>query len=152
MIWECKTFSELSTNELFEILKLRQQVFIVEQNCIYHDIDDTDKESLHLLAWTHSDSRASQLSAYLRIIPNNTDHKEAVIGRVIVAESVRGIGLGKTLINNAITTIKNKFPEQAIKISAQYHLEKFYSSFGFNTVSEPYDEDGIPHIRMIKSM
>ncbi len=150
MICEQKTFSELSSNDLFEVLKLRQQVFIIEQNCIYQDIDDIDKEAYHILTWNHSDPQTPYLSAYLRIIPSHIDDKEVAIGRVVVAKSARGIGLGKALIERAIAIINDQYQGQSIKISAQQHLERFYASLEFKTVSEPYDEDGIPHIKMIK--
>ena len=146
MQWTLKHFNELSTIELFEYLKLRQSVFVVEQTCPYPDIDDTDKVAHHLLAW-----HDSNLVACARIIPAGVTYPYPSIGRITNAIEYRGSGIGRDLVDKSIGHAKNLFPNQAIKIGAQQRLEKFYESFGFKTVSPMYLEDGIPHIDMLLS-
>lgn len=148
--WQWKKFIDLTGDELYEILKLRQQVFAVEQLCIYQDIDDLDKSAWHLMAWNTADS--TTLVAYLRIVFPTYKYNEPSIGRVLTAESTRGTGLGKKLMKTAMSQLEKEYPGQAVRISAQQHLEKFYSGYGFKKVSEPYDEDGIAHIEMLKTV
>ncbi len=144
--WQKRAFNELKTQELYDILALRESVFIVEQKSIYHDLDYRDQQSLHLLGIENQ-----QLVAYARILPKDLAYPNAVsFGRIVTAASVRGKSFGKALMQQLMqhfTEINNSLP---IIISAQQYLEKFYQSYGFNTMSEPYDEDGIPHIKMVK--
>ena len=143
--WQTASYPQLSQDQLFEIFKLRQAIFIIEQNCPYPDIDQTDKQALHLCAW-----EAESLRAYARIIGPGISYSQASIGRVATSIDCRGSGLGRVLMLKAIDVATKEFPEQAIKIGAQQRLEAFYNSLGFATVSAPYDEDGIMHIHMLK--
>lgn len=145
--YSIKSFDELNTQELYEILRLRNEVFIVEQNCPYLDLDDKDQKSYHLRY--HVDG---QLAAYTRLIPAGVSYKEVSIGRVATSHKYRGTGLGKKLMEASIQGCNQKFGESNIRISAQLYLLKFYQSLGFNEINEPYDEDGIPHIEMLRSI
>lgn len=147
MEWKYKQFAELSAAELHEILKLRQDIFIIEQTCIYPDIDGKDKTSMHLFAVDDDNS----ICAYMRIIAPGLQYQEAALGRILTVQNARGTGLGKVLLEKGIETIEREFPGQSIKISAQQHLERFYQSFGFVTSSKPYDDDGIMHIDMVRA-
>jgi len=149
MNWQWSSFEELSREDLFVILKVRQAVFVVEQNCPYQDADDLDPVSWHLMGW-HEGATGRELVAYLRVVFPGKKYPEPSIGRVLTTASVRGTGVGKTLTGEAITRIALEYPHMSIRISAQRYLEKFYSEFGFETVSDPYDEDGIPHIEMVR--
>ncbi len=144
LIWIYKNFDELTTIELYAILQLRDEVFVVEQNCVYQDIDGKDLKSYHLMAFD-----GNALVAYSRILPPGLSFKEASIGRVITAPSHRGKGIGITLIEKAIEETWNTFAVKQIKIGAQLYLKKFYESFGFAQTSEMYLEDEIEHIEMI---
>ena len=147
--WQWSSFEELTRDTLFEICKLRQEVFIVEQNCAYQDLDDLDQVSWHLMGW-RKDSVDKKLVAYLRVVFPGKKYQEPSIGRVITAPSVRRTGLGYALTQEAISRIVQIYPKTAIRISAQQYLEKFYSKFEFEKVGDPYDEDGIPHIEMFR--
>ena len=141
-----KSFSELTTNELYSILQLRSEVFVVEQDCVYQDVDDKDQKALHVIGFKNN-----ILVAYTRIFKPGDYFKNASIGRVVVAKNERKYGYGHAIMKHAIEAIKNHFNEIAIKISAQTYLKKFYESHGFQQVGEEYLEDGIPHIGMIKT-
>lgn len=141
-----KSFNEFSIHELYAVLRLRNEVFIIEQNCPYLDLDGKDQESFHLLYYVED-----QLAAYTRLLPAGLSYEEPSIGRVITAPSFRGIGLGKLLMEASIDGCYEKFGICGIRISAQYHLSKFYSSLGFAEVGQVYDEDGIPHIQMFRA-
>lgn len=142
--WIYKSFDELTTNELYVILQLRNEVFIVEQNCVYQDIDNKDLKSFHLMAFD-----GEILVAYSRILPAGVSFEEVSIGRVITAPNYRGKGIGFILIEKAIETVLITFNTKSIKIGAQLYLKKFYESFGFTQTSEMYLEDGIEHIDMV---
>lgn len=146
MKWVLKTFKELSTLELFEYLKLRQAVFVVEQTCPYPDIDNTDLVAHHLLAWSND-----TLAACARLIPPGVTYEHPSIGRIASNEAYRGTGLGRELVKHSIDHIVEMYPYQTIKIGAQERLESFYQSFGFKTASPMYLEDDIPHIDMVLS-
>ena len=146
--WQCSTFDKLSTLALYELLKIRQEVFIIEQTCIYPDIDDVDQQCHHLLGWSTQADKA-QLMAYARLVPPGKRYPEPSIGRVLTIESARGSGAGKELMKQSIAQIKQLYPSQGIRISAQLYLKTFYEGFGFSPVSEPYLEDDIPHIEML---
>jgi len=148
MTWFCKRFDELSALELYKILQLRNEVFVVEQNCVYQDCDYKDLNSLHLFAIAHQD-----LAAYARLIPKGLSYTDASsIGRVVTSQKFRGKGLGATLMKKAIELIKSEFKDDLIYISAQSHLVKFYGELGFSIFGKPYKEDGIPHIEMRKKL
>ena len=148
--WQWAEFGELTTDELYQVLRLRQQVFIVEQNCIYEDLDGLDQGAWHLIGWRAQKGGLRTIDAYLRVLGPGVKYQESSIGRVIVSQSARGSGLGKALMNQALLMISKSLSNAPIRISAQHHLEKFYSEYGFERVSEPYDEDGILHIEMLK--
>ena len=145
--WQCAAFSELSAAQLYAILKLRSEVFVLEQNCVYQDIDGLDLECLHVIAW--NDDR--QVAAYLRVVPPGLKYAEVSLGRVVSSNAVRGTGIGKKLMANAMHLVEQNYPGQAVLIQAQSYLENFYRGFGFVTVSDVLMEDGIPHFMMLKS-
>lgn len=142
-----KSWAELDTLELYQLLQLRSEVFVVEQECAYQDLDGQDFEAKHLTARTPSNKA---LMAYARIYTTSFDSSEyAAIGRVCTAKKYRGQGVSRHLMEHAIQYVKDNLA-LPVTVSAQAYLEKFYQSLGFETVSEPYLEDGIPHIRMVK--
>lgn len=144
IIWQCSKFDQLQTLQLYQILQLREEVFVIEQNCIYKDMDDQDQQALHLTGF-----REDVLICYTRLLPSGLKYAGASIGRVITRQGIRGEGLGKLLMQQSIRHCHENWPGQSISISAQKHLELFYNTLGFSTQSEPYDEDGIPHIEML---
>jgi len=144
--WSWLPFDRLSPRELYEVLALRQRVFVVEQRCAYLDADGRDPQCWHGLG-TDADGA---LVATCRIVPPGVAYAEPAIGRVATAPEARRTGLGRRLMLEAIDQTKRLFPGQGIRIGAQQYLERFYRSLGFVTVSEPYDEDGIPHLEMFR--
>ena len=142
--WSVKKFVALTLTELYDILQIRAEVFVVEQDCVYQDLDYADQNAWHLMAF-----KKDKLVAYARIFSPKIKYDEAAIGRVITHQSIRKNGIGKTLMNKAISFCKEHFPSENIKISAQCYLEKFYKALGFKVVSEIYLEDGIEHQEMI---
>ena len=140
-----KSFKDLTTQELYDLLQLRSEVFVVEQDCVYQDIDGKDEKALHVLGF-----KEKKLIAYTRIFKQGDYFKEASIGRVVVKESERQFKYGYDIMNASIDAIKTNFNEKTIKISAQTYLRNFYNNLGFKQVGEEYLEDGIPHIAMIK--
>ena len=149
--WEWASFEQLGTYKLYEILRLRSEVFVVEQNCVYQDIDGLDPGSFHLLGWQHGQhGQNPQLVAYLRCLPAGLKFTEASLGRVITRGSVRGSGAGRGLLTEALARMESEWGGQVIRIAAQLYLQKFYEGFGFVACSAPFDEDGIPHIDMLR--
>jgi ElaA protein len=146
--WKLLTFDELSGAELYKILRLRQNVFVVEQNCPYLDCDNKDQYSHHLLGKTQN-TASTDLVAYLRILTPDSPIETPHIGRVVCTENVRQSGIGKELVLQGISYCTTLFPDKAIEISAQQYLLNFYTNLGFQISSRPYDEDGIPHVDMI---
>lgn len=146
MNWVYKSFEELNGTEMYELLKLRSLVFVVEQECVFLDIDDKDQKSFHLLGYEDD-----VLAAYSRIVPAGVSYTEISIGRVVTHPSYRRQGLGKELMETSIACIEDYYGKQAIHIGAQVYLKSFYESFSFNTISEVYIEDGIPHVEMLRS-
>jgi ElaA protein len=144
--WTCKAFNELTPSELYSILQLRNEVFVVEQNCVYQDCDDVDQPSHHFMAW-----QQNKLVAYTRLIPAGVTYKEISIGRVVTSPSVRGFKIGKELMLRSIGKIHEIFGDFPIKIGAQLYLKRFYESLGFIQCSSMYLEDGIEHIKMIRN-
>lgn len=143
--WSSKAFGDLNTEELFELLKLRQSVFVVEQECAYPDIDHIDRIAMHLCGW-----HDTELVAYARLVKPKATYSQASIGRVVVAPNARGQRLGRILMEEALRQTDRIFPNQPVKIGAQERLEKFYTGLGFIRTSEMYMEDGIPHIHMVR--
>jgi len=147
IIWSCLRFDELSTEDLYQILQLRAEIFIVEQDCAYQDVDNFDQAGLHVMGQLSNDDEA-QLISYSRLLSPGAKYEGASIGRVITKKSARYGGVGKALILNSLALCKEHWPGKVITISAQLYLQTFYMELGFETDSEPYDEDGIPHILM----
>lgn len=149
MIWQDLHHSELTVPQLYALLKLRCEVFVVEQNCPYQDVDGDDLigENRHLLGW-----RGDELVAYARILKSAEDFEPVVIGRVIVSPTVRGEKLGYQLMEKALASCTRLWPQKAIYLGAQAHLQSFYASFGFQAVTDVYDEDGIAHIGMAREV
>ncbi|MFD2542939.1 GNAT family N-acetyltransferase [Lacinutrix gracilariae] len=141
-----KTFNELTTQELYSILQLRSEVFVVEQDCVYQDIDGKDQKALHVIG-----IKDEKIIAYTRIFKPGLYFDEASIGRVIVAANQRKHKYGYTIMEASIAAIKEFYGEETIKISAQCYLKKFYNTLGFKEIGEAYLEDGIPHIGMLKN-
>ena len=144
--FKCKSFSDLSLDELYEIMALRQQVFVVEQDCPYLDADGKDQLAWHLMGFDKNE----KLIAYSRIVPQGISYENyPSIGRIVSSPSVRGKGVGKKLMVENLEWVEKLFKNKPVKISAQCYLIKFYESFGFKTIGEEYLEDNIPHIAMI---
>ena len=144
MNWNLKKFNELNTEELYKILGLRSEVFVVEQDCVYLDCDNKDFKSYHLFLKDND-----EIVAYLRVLEKGVSYDEISIGRVLVKESYRGKGISREMMIKAIDFIESDLKEDTIKIQAQAYLVDFYSSLGFKAVSKEYLEDNIPHIDMI---
>ncbi len=145
--WTYQHFTELNTKELYQIMTLRSRVFVVEQNCVYLDLDQKDFNCWHLCGWV-----AGELVAYARVIAPGVSYEEASIGRVVSHPDNRAKGFGKELMKVAIQKTRAQFHITRIKIGAQCYLIRFYESFGFQKVSDEYLEDGIPHIEMLLEM
>lgn len=146
MHWACLRFGELGVQQLYDVLALRSEVFVVEQQCLFLDIDGLDPQTLHLLG-TGDDGR---LQAYARLIPPGLKAPDALIGRVVTSPAARGGGAGRALMLEAVAQCGRLWPGRAITLHAQAHLQRFYAGFGFGPVGEPYMEDGISHQEMRK--
>ncbi len=144
--WKLAHFNDLSANELYNILQLRSAIFVVEQNCVYLDADGKDKQCYHLFA-----TQNNVVIACSRIVPPGVSYTEPSIGRIATATAARGTGKGKELVKRSIEASLQLHGNTSIKIGAQLYLKKFYESFGFVQVGNVYDEDGIDHIKMIRS-
>lgn len=144
--WQWRTFNELTSKELYDILALRQEVFLLEQACLYPDLDYFDQKAMHLLGWEDG-----KLIAYARVFDKDIRYPDSLsVGRVVTSPKLRGRGIGKELMRQVLIHTEQHLSETSITISAQLYLKNFYESFGFKVIGEPYDEDGIPHIKMIK--
>jgi len=139
-----KTFSELDTEDLYQILRLRSEVFVVEQDCVYQDIDNKDQNAIHLYYIENN-----QIVAYTRIFKAGDYYENPCIGRVVVSKKNRGNDLGKKIMIDSMEYIKQNIKGEKIELSAQKYLDKFYKDLGFYKIGEDYLEDGIPHQRMI---
>lgn len=146
MIFTIKRFNELSIQELYVILQLRSEVFVVEQDCVYQDLDNKDLDAYHVLGILDK-----EIVAYARIFKPGDYFLESSIGRIVVKKEFRKFQYGYKLVVNSIQFIENNFQQNTILISAQLYLTKFYNSLGFIQVGEEYLEDGIPHIKMLKT-
>ncbi|MFM2274211.1 MAG: hypothetical protein RL211_83 [Pseudomonadota bacterium] len=142
--WKFVAFDELTLRELYELLQLRTEVFTVEQNCVFQDIDGADDQAMHLLG-----TQNNQLVAYARCFPAGVKFAEASIGRVVTRSLARGSGLGHLLIQQAVSSVCGLWGPQPIRIGAQARLKKYYSGHGFVDAGVPYVEDGIDHLEMI---
>ena len=145
LLFKTKWYTDLSRDELYDILQLRSEVFVVEQDCVYQDIDGKDAKALHILGYLQK-----ELVGYTRIFKGGDYFKEVGIGRVVVKDTQRKSGYGYVLMEASIQAVNKELGEQAIKVSAQTYLIDFYNSLGFNAIDAEYLEDGIPHIGMIK--
>ncbi|MFK8048577.1 MAG: GNAT family N-acetyltransferase [Halioglobus sp.] len=143
--WEISTFDALSNNSLYQAMRLRQAVFVVEQNCIYPDLDGLDQESTHVLCW-----RDEELLAYQRCLPPGLSYSESSLGRIVVSPAGRGHKLGRELVQRGIDINMKQWPQSNIKIGAQAYLRSFYQSLGFVVLGDEYIEDGIAHIHMLR--
>ncbi len=144
--WTTKPFDALTLAELYALLQLRSEVFVVEQTCVFQDIDGHDQAAYHLLGHTAT----GELAAYARLFAPGRSYEQVSIGRVITSPRYRRTGLGRTLLTRAIAECEALFGAQPIKIGAQCYLQAFYESFGFVPQGEPYLEDGIPHLYMLR--
>ncbi|MGX5820239.1 GNAT family N-acetyltransferase [Chitinophaga lutea] len=144
--WKVKAFSELTTKELYEMLRLRSEVFVVEQKCTYLDMDNADQQAVHVLGYL-----PEGLAAGTRLFAPGIRYDMASIGRVVTAPFARGKGIGRSLMERSIAVLEELWGPVAIKISAQLYLQKFYESLGFKQSSDMYLEDHIPHIAMIRT-
>lgn len=145
MEWKLKQFNELTLSELYQILKSRVDIFVVEQECPYPEIDGIDPECIHLFK-----KDQDKIVAYARLVPKDILYPYPSIGRIIVDLDYRKFGYGRELLNRAISVITEEWGEKEIKLHGQVYLREFYQSFGFQEVSDPYLEDGIPHVDMIR--
>ena len=148
LVMECVPFASLGPHDLYAMLALRSRVFVVEQECVFLDIDGLDQDALHLLGW--SDAAHGALHASLRILAPGVSYDEPSIGRVVTAPEARGTGAGRALMLAGIAECERRYPGTGIRIGAQQYLERFYGSLGFQTVSAMYLEDGIPHVTMLR--
>ncbi len=145
MTWTLKQFNDLTPAELYNILQLRNEVFIVEQKCPYQDCDNKDLNAFHLMG-----IQEGSLQAYSRLLAPGISYSESSIGRVVTSPSVRKTGIGKKLMTESIVQIRNNFKTDTIRIGAQLYLKKFYESFGFTQHGDTYLEDNILHIHMLR--
>ncbi len=144
LVWECKHFDRLTPAELYAALRLRNEVFVVEQHCVFQDADNKDQAGWHVLGWD-----GSVLVAYSRILPPGVSYVEASIGRVVTSMRVRGSGVGKELMRISIERLYALLGNVPIRMGCQLYLKSFYESFGFRQASDIYLEDGIHHIEML---
>lgn len=144
--WSCKAFDSLTPFELYSLLQLRNEVFVVEQNCVYQDCDDKDQRSYHFMGW-----KQNKLVAYTRLLPAELAYEETSIGRVVTSPSIRGTKIGKELMIRSIDKLHELFGKSPIRIGAQLYLKRFYEALGFIQNSNIYLEDGIEHIIMIRN-
>lgn len=142
--WTCKSFQELTPSELYAVLQLRSEVFVVEQNCVFLDADNKDQASFHFMGW-----EGNALQAYTRLLPPGTAYAEASIGRVVTALTARRSGIGRILMQQSIDACRRLFGGGTIRIGAQLYLKDFYASLGFIPTGGIYPEDGIDHIQML---
>lgn len=149
LVWQCTAFSDLTPDDLYAAMQLRSRVFVVEQNCVYLDADSSDQSGHHLLGWTTENGRR-RLVAYARLFPPRVKYDEASIGRVATHPDVRGTGAGKELMREAIERVEAAGWGPGIRIAAQMYLEQFYEAFGFVRVTDPYTEDDIWHVDMLR--
>jgi ElaA protein len=147
--WQWRRFAELSNAEVYEVLALRQDVFILEQQCFYNDFDGYDQAAHHLLGWRTAGGKR-ELAAYLRCLAPGAKYEEMSLGRVLTSRAARRSGAGRELLARGIEHAERQHPGHRIRIGAQQYLERFYAGFGFETVSAPYDEDGIMHVEMLR--
>jgi len=145
--WAVKHYRELDTGELYQLLRLRSEVFVVEQNCVFLDMDNKDQLCHHVMGWS-----GDKLAGYSRIVPPGISYVESSIGRIVTSPSARRLGVGRELMVESIRAVYRLHGKKDIRIGAQYYLKGFYESFGFLQAGEIYPEDGINHIEMLLSV
>jgi ElaA protein len=150
LTWRCAPYHELALDELYALLQLRQRVFVVEQTCPFLDADGADDRAWHLLGWTRDGDGRPLLGAYARLFVPGAMYVEASIGRVVTHPAVRRSGMGRALMREAIARVAALAPGAPVRIGAQRYLERFYESLGFAIAGPEYDEDGIPHVEMLR--
>jgi ElaA protein len=150
LTWHCLPFEALSAARLYRCLRLRSEVFVVEQACVFLDMDGRDAACLHVLGEHTGPDGEVQLLAATRLVPPGVAFAEASIGRVVTAPSARGGGLGHALMAESLRQLERHWGAQPIRIGAQEHLERFYNTHGFVSDDKPYLEDGIPHLEMVR--
>lgn len=148
--WRCLPFAALSADTLYRLLRLRSEVFVVEQNCVFLDMDGLDAQCLHVLGEVVDADGTPHLYASTRLVPPGVTFAEASIGRVVTAPAARGGGIGHALMAESLRLLEKLWGPQPIRIGAQAHLEAFYNRHGFVSDNKPYIEDGIPHLEMIR--
>ncbi len=144
MTWNQKPFDQLTAEELYAILQLRTEVFVVEQDCVFQDMDGKDRHSHHLMCW-----KDAKLVAYARILPPGISYVESSIGRIVTSPTARKKGIGRELMKRSLEALYNLHGKTVIRIGAQYYLKGFYESFGFRQSGSIYLEDNIEHIEML---
>lgn len=149
--WRCLPFHAMSADTLYRLLRLRSEVFVVEQVCVFLDMDGLDAQCLHVLGEVVEPDGTVHLHASTRIVPPGVAFAEASIGRVVTAPTVRGSGIGHALMAESVRLLEQLWGPQPIRIGAQAHLERFYNRHGFVSDHKPYIEDGIPHIEMLRN-
>ncbi len=149
--WRCLPFAALSADTLYRLLRLRSEVFVVEQNCVFLDMDGVDVQCLHVLGEVVDEDGTAHLHASTRLVPPGVAFAEASIGRVVTAPAARGGGIGHALMAESVRLLEQLWGPQPIRIGAQAHLEAFYNRHGFVSDNKPYIEDGIPHIEMVRA-
>lgn len=145
LVWNLKSFEELTRDELYKIIRARLEVFVIEQNCSYLDTDNYDQKALHL--WAEYEG---EVMAYCRLFDVGIKYEETSIGRVLTTQKARGLNIGRELVGNAVQIIENVYKTSKIRISAQDYLLKFYSEFGFIATDKKYLEDNLPHTEMYR--
>ena len=148
--WQWSKFADLSVHDLYALLQRREQVFVLEQTCLYADIDGLDPKAWHLLAWQEGEA-GRELAACLRYFPPGVRYPEASLGRVLSAPEARGSGIGRALMAEALRRAETMHPGQSFRIAAQHYLQDFYAGFGFKPIGETYEEDEIIHIDMLRA-
>ena len=148
--WRCLAFDSLSVHSLYRLLKLRSEVFVVEQACVFQDLDDADMGAMHLLGQASGPDGVPRLLAYARCLAAGVSYAQASIGRVVTSPSARGTGIGYALMQEAVRSVHNLWGPQPIRIGAQAHLQSFYRQHGFEPDGAIYVEDGIEHIEMLR--
>lgn len=144
--WECKPFNDLSADQMYTILCVRQEVFVLEQECLYLDADGKDRKSLHLMGFD-----GDELVAYARIVEPGVSYEEVSMGRILTTKEARGTGAGIELMEEGLREIENRYGKVPVRISAQTYLLKFYQKFGFESTGKEYLEDEIPHTEMLRT-
>lgn len=146
LLWRFAPFDKLTPREVHDLYQARIEVFVIEQNCLFQDVDGVDPACWHLLG-----RQGDALVAYCRLVPPGVKYPEPSIGRVLTSRAARRSGAGRALMAESLARAQGLWPDQAIRIGAQHYLERFYGNFGFVQASAPYDEDGIPHIEMVRN-